>query len=65
MCLPADSLPTTKVKGLGLIAGGEARTFLALARNALSDTRVVEAMNGIRVVDAMRTDVLCVSERRK
>lgn len=40
--LPADSLPMTKVKGFGLRAGGEANTFLAFSKKALSDTRLVD-----------------------
>lgn len=34
--LPADSLPTTKVSGRVLSAGGAARAALAAAKNALN-----------------------------
>lgn len=37
--LPADSLPTTKVNGLGRFAAGVAKTSLALARNDVRDGR--------------------------
>ncbi len=37
--LPADSLPTTKVRGFGRWAGGDSRAFLAVARKPLREAR--------------------------
>jgi hypothetical protein len=39
MFRPADSFPTTKVKGVGRSGGADARAFRAVARKAFSEVR--------------------------
>lgn len=43
MDLPADSLPTTKVRGVCRFDGGAARAVRAVARKVLTDARDVIA----------------------
>ena len=48
--LPADSLPTTKVNGVGRFAGGAASVVLAVFKNALSVAlRAIVAVSDIKV----------------
>jgi hypothetical protein len=52
--LPADSLPTTNVRGFGRWAGGDRRVFLAAARKLLR-----EARGGAMAADTQEYGIQC------